>query len=100
MPIFFCEEHGAFGIGSKLCECLRKRLKEEREEVARAFAERATVLALFDEVKAVVDSGIVDSFEIALATVRMTLPEQVAVVALAVRKGIEISDLARWGLKE
>ncbi len=62
--------------------------------------DRAIVLALFDEVKAVVDSGIVDSFEIALATVRMTLPEQVAVVALAVRKGIEISDLTRWGLKE
>ncbi len=62
--------------------------------------DRAIVLALFDEAKAVVDSGIVDSFEIALATIRMTLPEQVAVVALAVRKGIEISDLKRWGLKE
>jgi radical SAM superfamily enzyme YgiQ (UPF0313 family) len=62
--------------------------------------DQAIALALFDEAKAVVDSGIVDSFEIALTTIRMTLPEQVAVVALAVRKGIEISDLARWGLKE
>ncbi len=39
MPIFFCKEHGAFGVGSELCECLRKQLKEEREELTRARAE-------------------------------------------------------------
>ncbi len=29
MPVFFCKDHGAFGVGSKLCECLKKQLKEE-----------------------------------------------------------------------
>ncbi len=39
MPIFFCNEHGAFGAGSKLCECLKKQLKKEQEEMDRARAE-------------------------------------------------------------
>lgn len=38
MPIFFCPEHGAFGAGSKLCECLKKQLKKEREEIVKEMA--------------------------------------------------------------
>ena len=35
MPIFFCETHGAFGIGSELCECLKEQLREEQAELQR-----------------------------------------------------------------
>ncbi len=34
MPIFYCEQHGAFGAGSKLCGCLRRQLKEELSNLA------------------------------------------------------------------